>query len=154
MILHLCPWRSGTDGSLSFVGARPSNCIFFFFSLLLLQCNFNINLMPYSVSPTFFTPYDVQASSACSALIKYRLLLYTNMDDMCLWWWLVCFCFPTECHRWKLGLNGVSFREFSCILNVQNKTLPGDLILSHHNRRSRTCDCFLFSPWSFKEPET
>ena len=41
--------------------SRQSNCIFFivFFSLLLLlQCDFNINLMPYSVSPTFFTPYD------------------------------------------------------------------------------------------------
>ena len=25
--------------------------------------------MPYSVSPTYFTPYDAQASSACSALI-------------------------------------------------------------------------------------
>ena len=43
---------------------------FFFFSLLLLQCDFNINLMPYSVSPTFFTPYDAQASSSCSALIN------------------------------------------------------------------------------------
>ena len=42
---------------------------FFFLLLLLLQCDFNINLMPYSVSPTFFTPYDAQASSACSALI-------------------------------------------------------------------------------------
>ena len=32
------------------VGSRPSNGIFFlmfFFSLLLLQCDFNINLMPY-----------------------------------------------------------------------------------------------------------
>ena len=40
--------------------------LMFFFSLLLSQCDFNINLMPYSVSPTFFTPYDAQA---CSALI-------------------------------------------------------------------------------------
>ena len=47
----------------------PSCFLMFFFSLLLLQCDFNINLMPYSVSPTFFTPYDAQAFSACSALI-------------------------------------------------------------------------------------
>ena len=26
--------------------------------------------MPYSVSPTFFTPYDALASSSCSALIN------------------------------------------------------------------------------------
>ena len=41
----------------------------FLFSLLLLQCDFNFSLMPYSVSPTFFTPYHAQASSAASALI-------------------------------------------------------------------------------------
>ena len=33
------------------VGSRPGKCLFFY-SLLLLQCDFNINLMPYSVSPT------------------------------------------------------------------------------------------------------
>ena len=43
------------------VGSRPSNRIsflmfLFFFSLLLSQCDFNINLMPYSVFPTFFYP--------------------------------------------------------------------------------------------------
>ena len=55
------------------VDSRPSNCIFcllmVFFSLLLLQCDFNINLILYSGSSTLFTPYDAQASSACSALI-------------------------------------------------------------------------------------
>ena len=54
----------------------------YFFSLILLHCDFNINSMPYSVSPTFFTPYDAQASSACSAFIigvAYRLGFYGNL---------------------------------------------------------------------------
>ena len=70
--LHRCPWRSGSDGGLSklrmWVHVQV-NTSFFFFSLLLLQCDFNINLMRYAVSPTYFMPYDAQASSACSALI-------------------------------------------------------------------------------------
>ena len=42
-----------------------------FFSLLLLQCEFNINLMSLlRFSYLFLPPYDAQASSACSALIK------------------------------------------------------------------------------------
>ena len=75
----MCSWRSGSDGCLSilrmWVRVQVTASFFFFFflmfffSLLLLQWDFNIHLMPYSVSPTFFTPYDVQASSACSALI-------------------------------------------------------------------------------------
>ena len=44
-----------------------------FFSSLLLQCDFNINSMPYLVSSTFVTLYDAQASSAYSALIKDNL---------------------------------------------------------------------------------
>ena len=82
--LHRSPWRSDAEGGLSIlrVSVLVQETAFFFFffivffffflfffSLLLLQCDFNINLMPYSVSPTFFTPYDAQASSACRALI-------------------------------------------------------------------------------------
>ena len=52
--------------------------MFFSFTLLLLQCDFNINLMPYSVSPTFLPLMIAQASSACSALIF--LLMYAPIE--------------------------------------------------------------------------
>ena len=79
------------------MGSRPSDCIFFFFNvflfcffpffslLLLLTCHFNINLMPYSVSLTFFfNPYDAQASSACSALINLYIYTIWNSVDLAL----------------------------------------------------------------------
>ena len=84
--LHRCPWRSGSDGGLSIlrmwvhIQIIASFFFFFFFSLLLLQWDFNINLIPYSVSPTFFTPYDAQASSALSALIKTSELHRFNVN--------------------------------------------------------------------------
>ena len=55
--MHRCPWRSVFDGGLSilrmWVRVQVIAAFFnvFFFPLLILQCDFNINLMPYSVSP-------------------------------------------------------------------------------------------------------
>ena len=56
-----CPWRYRSHGGLlilrMWVAVQVTASFFFlsfFFSLLLLQCDFNSNLMPYSGSPTFF----------------------------------------------------------------------------------------------------
>ena len=49
--------------------SRQPHFLMFFFSLLLLQCEFNINLMSLLRYFYHFTPYDAQAPSACSALI-------------------------------------------------------------------------------------
>ena len=47
--------------------------IYLFFLLLLLQCNFaNLTLLSLLSFSYFITPYDAQASSAFSALIKWR----------------------------------------------------------------------------------
>ena len=80
--MHRSPWCSGSDGGLSIprMGVRDQVTAFFsfnFFLLLLLQCDFIINLMPYSVSPTIFTSYDAQASSALilhvDTIVEYEI---------------------------------------------------------------------------------
>ena len=79
-------WRSGSDDGLSIrrmmVRVQAIASFFsFFLILLLLQSDFNINLMPYSVSPNFSTPYDAQASSACSALINITYQYGPSMSN-------------------------------------------------------------------------
>ena len=60
-------------------------CVFFFLSLLL-QCKFaNSTLLSLFSFSYFITPYDAQASSAFSALIKYckgQYFIHENAENI------------------------------------------------------------------------
>ena len=67
-VLHRCPWRSGSHDGLSNLRMRAHvqvNASFFHYYYYSAISHFNIIQLLL-----FFTLYDAQASSACSALIS------------------------------------------------------------------------------------
>ena len=65
-----------------FLGSNLSNCIIFFFFFCHFYFSANSTLLSLLRFSYFITPYDAQASSAFSALIKTEVTHKTELNDL------------------------------------------------------------------------